>query len=64
MVLGERYRDEPTGYEGVATRTEYLGGRTNVRLERLKADGAVEETWWPEERLVPVADATGTGFGR
>lgn len=65
VVLGERYRLEPTGYEGVATaRTEYLGERVNVRLERLRADGSVEETWWPETRLSPVFEGDRrSGFG-
>lgn len=64
-VLGKRYRDEPTGYEGVATaRSEFLGGRANVRLERLKKDGTLEETWWPEERLVELGDGSASpGFG-
>lgn len=63
--FGVRYRDEATGYEGVATaRTEYLGGAVKVMLERVKQDGSVEETWWPETRLVEAGDrAVRAGFG-
>ena len=64
VLLGRRYRDTATGYEGVATaRTEFLHGSVSVRLERLKADGTTEETWWPEGRLAEVADTAGPGFG-
>jgi hypothetical protein len=64
IELGKSYRDDATGYEGVATaRTEYLGGNVNVRLERLKKDGVPEEAWWPEPRLVAIGQAGAAGFG-
>lgn len=40
VVLGDRYRDPISGFEGIATgRFEYLYGCERVTLEGVKADG-------------------------
>jgi hypothetical protein len=54
IVLGEKYRDEISGVEGVATsKTEYLYGCLRVCLE-FTADGKLDEVYLDEQRLVPV----------
>lgn len=63
VVLGRRYKDRLTGYEGFATaRAEYLDGAVKVNLERRKGDGSLEEIWWNEGRLVEV-DLKDSGTG-
>jgi hypothetical protein len=53
VVLGSRYRDRHTGYEGVATaRTEYENGCVQICLERLDDKGEVASTWFDEQRIV------------
>jgi hypothetical protein len=56
-VLGAKYRDEITGYEGVAVaRCEYLSKCIHVELERGSGEkgkeGTPEGVWFDEERLV------------
>lgn len=55
VVLGDRYRDPLTGFEGVATAvTFYLYGCERVSLEYVK-DGKVEFEAFDTPRLVHVA---------
>lgn len=57
IVLGERYRDTISGFEGVATaRYEFLHGCVRVCLETGK-DGEAKEGVFDEQRLV-AADGT------
>lgn len=58
-VLGAKYRDRITGYEGTAVaRTEYLSKCVHVELERGLAEpgkeGTPEGFWFDEERLERV----------
>lgn len=58
VTLGERYRDEISGFEGVATaRYEYLHGCVRVQLEKGGGDGKPEEFVFDEQRLVLANDA-------
>lgn len=51
MSLGKRYRDEITGFSGVATaRTIYLHGPSSVCLETM-IDGCPVDEWFSESRL-------------
>jgi len=55
-ILGAKYRDKITGYEGVAVaRCEYLSRCVHVELERGSSEkgkeGTPESTWFDEERL-------------
>lgn len=53
IQLGNAYHDRATGWGGIATaRTEYLDDGPSVRLQRLGADGDLEEQWFAEGRLV------------
>lgn len=57
-----RYRDRITGFEGVAVaRTEYMGGRVTVCLERGDATKKSESIWFDQIRLDTV-DAPKVGF--
>lgn len=60
VTLGDCYRDEVTGYEGIATaRAVYLGDELpRVRLESV-VDGRPVSEWWDEPRLQPVATQNG-----
>lgn len=62
--LDHRYRDRITGFEGTAVaRTEYLGGRTTVCLERGDATKKTESLWVDAFRLEPL-DSQTVGFRR
>lgn len=69
IKLGERYRDEITNFEGVATAEyRFLHGCIRVCLERGGENGKAEESAFDEQRLVlvkterkPVARATSGG---
>ncbi len=56
IVLGKKYKDNITGFVGVATaRTDYLFGCVRVLLEpsNLKKDGgALPDYWFDEQRLI------------
>lgn len=62
VVLGKKYKDNITGYIGVATaRSEYLYGCIRVLLEstKLKKDGDfINDFWVDEARLITVKGAT------
>jgi hypothetical protein len=52
VVLGQKYRDTITGFEGTATgRFEYLFGCVRVNLEKGK-DGEAKDCCVDEQRLV------------
>lgn len=52
VILGEKYRDGITGFEGTATaRYEYLHGCVRYVLERGDKDGKLEEFVFDEQRL-------------
>lgn len=56
VTLGKKYKDNITGYEGIATaRTDYLYGCVRVLIEplKLKKDGDfLPDCWFDEQRLV------------
>lgn len=56
IVLGKTYRDEVTGYAGVATALGvYLHGPTRVRLESpVTAPGAAPTEFWCEENRLAL----------
>lgn len=57
IKLGKEYKDQYSGYVGIATaRTVYLYGCVRVCLEskKLKEDGSPQETWFDEQRLTPA----------
>jgi hypothetical protein len=55
VTLGEKYRDEITHYQGIATaRTCYMSGSIKVCLERAGKDGTPQEVWIEESRLMHV----------
>lgn len=60
--LGDKCRDQVTGFEGVATaRVEYLNGCVRYALEAPK-EGSVEELYFDDQRLtVIVPDAIAGG---
>ncbi len=62
VTLGKKYKDNITGYTGVATaRSEYLYGCVRVLLEatKLKKDGDfITDYWVDEARLVAVKGRT------
>ncbi len=63
VVLGERYRDSITGFEGVAVSSAtYLYGCIRVQLERADKDGKSESDYFDEQRLVlvPAGDPVAT----
>lgn len=50
VVLGNRYRDSITGFEGVAVaRTEYLYGCARVGLQGPASGGKVPDSQWFDE---------------
>ncbi len=57
VVLGERYRDTITGYEGVATAVYFfLNGCERVTLEQwIEGQGELKELTFDAPRLVHVA---------
>lgn len=67
IVLGDRYRDEQTGLEGVATSIHfYQHACERVTLEKVKDDGELMEITFDAPRLrsvrtnrVAVVDKTG-----
>ena len=67
ITLGERYRDDQTGIEGVATSIHfYQHACERVTLEFLKADGELQEVTFDAPRLRSiktgvVAQVTKTG---
>lgn len=60
VKLGEKYRDEQTGYEGVATGVQfYLHGCERVTLEQwVERAGELRELTFDAPRLVHVASQT------
>jgi hypothetical protein len=67
VLLGDKYRDNISGFEGTATaRSEFLFGCVRVCLEGGK-DGELKTEWFDEQRLVrldgsvPVPTATSGG---
>ena len=62
VVLGERYRDPISGWEGVATCIfTYLHGCRRVLLAGADGDGKPDDYAFDEPQLDPVNDAK-TGF--
>jgi len=64
VELGKIYKDEFTGFSGIATaRTEFLYGCVRVCLESKKLDkeGKPLEIWFDEQRLVTKTKASGPG---
>ena len=62
VVLGERYRDPISGWEGVATCLHtYLHGCRRVTLAGTDGDGRPDEYAFDEPQLEPVNHAA-TGF--
>lgn len=58
IELGKKYRDELTGWEGIATaRHEYLFGCVRYSLERIN-DGKIETEGFDEQRLAAVDGST------
>lgn len=56
VVVGERYRDEQTGLEGVATAVHfYQYACERATVEHLNNDGEVTETTFDAPRLVSLA---------
>jgi hypothetical protein len=56
IKLGKRYRDDVTGFEGVATsRTEYIYGCRRIGLEFLH-DGEVKTHSFDEPGLTEIGD--------
>lgn len=62
--LGDRVRDQVTGYEGVITaRTEYLDDSiASLRVTRADRNGLPEDTWLPRTRLDCVGEKSSAGF--
>lgn len=65
VEFGKTYRDGVSGYEGVATaRATYWHSGVEVLLVAIGAkDGAANERWIKEARLVEVAAEPIVGFG-
>ena len=60
VKLGDVYRDELTGFEGIAVaRAEFIYGCVRVTLEakKLKDDGTPLDATFDEQRLDPVSKA-------
>lgn len=57
--LGDKCREQVTGFEGIATsRVEYMNGCVRYCLEAPGKDGGVEELYFDEQRLSVIqADA-------
>lgn len=57
--LGDRCRDQVTGFEGIATgRFEYINGCVRYMLEAAGKEGGIEELVFDDQRLSVVkADA-------
>lgn len=54
IVLGQKYRDRHTGYEGIATAvTIYLYGCRHVLIESggFDKEGKIDTKWFEEERI-------------
>lgn len=61
--LGDKYRDQITGFTGTATaRAEYIDDSPSVRLTAETGQGELSERWVNEARLLP-AEQSRTGFG-
>lgn len=59
-ILGERYKDNITGFEGVAvSRTTYLYGCVRIGLEGKGKPG--ETIFFDEQRLVNTSQASSGG---
>lgn len=60
IKLGTRVRDKLTGYEGVATsRSETVGGFSQLRVDHMKPDGAgIATEWIPEKQLELAPEQT------
>jgi hypothetical protein len=55
VVLGNRYRDTVSGWEGVATgRFEYMNGCFRICLGGTDKDGQPEDFVFDVEQIVPV----------
>jgi hypothetical protein len=59
IVLGDTVRDTVTGFEGTATaRTDHLGGRTELCIERPDCESGMPElAWFDVNRVELVARA-------
>jgi hypothetical protein len=58
IVLGKRYRDTISGWEGTAvSRHEYLHGCLRYGIEDLNKDGEPVDYCFDAPRLVPVEEA-------
>jgi len=54
VVLGDRYKDSITGWEGVAVgRYEYLNGCIRIGLETMH-DGEPKEMVFDEQRIISI----------
>lgn len=63
IQLNHRYRDRITGFEGTAVaRTEYLGGRVTICLERGDSTQKTESLWVDTFRLEPLDTRSTVGF--
>ncbi len=66
IVMGQKYRDSITGFEGVATAVIfYLYGCTQVSLKptTLKDGKSLEGEWYDEQRVVPVEEVKAKSGG-
>ncbi|KKM02138.1 hypothetical protein LCGC14_1787370 [marine sediment metagenome] len=67
IILGELYKDNITGYEGIATaKTEYLNGCVSILLQpqSLDKEGKIAEgDWFDVQRLIDRSDVNVGGPG-
>lgn len=58
VVLGKKYRDRITGFEGIATgRALYISGCAQVLVApAVMEDGAFRESQWFDEQRLTAAD--------
>lgn len=55
IVLGNRYRDSVSGWEGVATaRYEYMNGCVRIELAATDKDGAPKSYVFDQEQVIAV----------
>jgi hypothetical protein len=54
VVLGSKYKDEITGYQGTAiAETRWLNGCVRFLLQRANKDGKPEDEWFDVQQLSP-----------